>query len=251
MASGFVKLSKPPIVEAVVDIDCDLPPAVEIRQLEAAGRACFEADYPTVEARHRFEHEFRHQVGGASSTTTRQDIEGYLFRSRDGKQLVQVRADGFSFNRLAPYMGLDHCLPEIERRWTQFAAFAKPVMVRVVRLQYINRLMLPLSQGGVELDDYLKVGPRLPDPERLRFAGFLNQYVAVEVETRHEVRVILTAEPAAEETLPVVLTIIAGSGVALEADDWPGIHAKIQMLRELKNRVFHNTLTEQCLKLYQ
>jgi len=109
--------------------------------------------------------------------------------------LTKVRMQGFSFNRLAPYTSLDDYLPEIERTWGLFASIASPVQIRVVRLRYINRILLPLTNGRVELEDYLKVGPRLPDEDRLRFAGFLNQYAAVEIDTGHQVNIVLTSQP--------------------------------------------------------
>ena len=72
---------------------------------------------------------------------------------------MQVRAQGFSFNRLAPYSGLDDYLPEIERTWSLYVDLASPVQIRAIRLRYINRILLPLAANTVDLDEYLKIGP--------------------------------------------------------------------------------------------
>lgn len=112
-------------------------------------------------------------------------LAAYQFVQSDGKQLVQVRAQGFSFNRLAPYTGFDDMLAEVERTWHLYVKIASPVQIRVIRLRYINRILLPLVEGRVELDEYLKVGPKLPDEDRLAFSGFLNQHLAIEKGTGH------------------------------------------------------------------
>ena len=47
-------------------------------------------------------------------------IQSLQFLHEDEKQLVQVMAQGFSFNRLAPYTSLDDYLPVIQRTWELF-----------------------------------------------------------------------------------------------------------------------------------
>lgn len=251
MSEPSQELANPPIVEAVVDIDCDLPPGVDLAALKEKAQTCFQAEYPDFQTRYMFEHEFQTKGDADLRASSRRGVDGYLFRREDKTQLVQVRRQGFSFNRLEPYSSLDDYLPEIERRWGQFVEFAEPVQIRVIRLRYVNRLPLPLSGAMLDLDTYLRVGPRLPDEERLSFAGFLNQHKAVERETGNEVRTVLTSRKPESGVLPVIFDITASKAVDMEPDEWPVISSTIQCLRELKNRVFYNTLTEQCLKLFQ
>jgi uncharacterized protein (TIGR04255 family) len=101
------------------------------------------------------------------------------------------------------------------------------------------------------LEDYLKIGPRLPDEDRLTFTGFLNQHTAVEKDTGNQINIVLTTQPPEDQMLPLIFDItVAGSGTA-EVENWTWLLAQIQALRALKNRVFRNTLTEQCLNLFQ
>ena len=83
---------------------------------------------------------------------------------------------------MAPYTSMDDYLPEIERTWNLFLKLMSPVQLRVVRLRYINRILLPLTNGQVELEQYLKMNLR-PGDDKLMMTGFLNQYAAVEKET--------------------------------------------------------------------
>ena len=183
--------------------------------------------------------------------SARQGLQALQFFKEDLLQLVQVRQDGFSFNRLAPYSSLDDYLPEVHRSWELFRELAKPVRVRRVALRYVNRILLPLTAGRVELDDYLKIGPRLPDEDGLTLGGFLNQHSALETATGNMVNTILTSQPVENGFLPLIFDIEAVRLVQAEPNNWAEADSIIKSLRTLKNRVFWNTLSERCLKLFQ
>lgn len=126
-------LGAAPIIEAVVDIDCDLPPAVDFDELDVASAAMLVDKYPTKRRRMLSEHVISGGEQGSLAVTSRQGLQALQYVSVDEKQLVQFRPGGFSFNRLAPYGSLDEYLPEIERTWQLFISTAKPVVCRAVR----------------------------------------------------------------------------------------------------------------------
>lgn len=243
--------SHAPIVEAVLDIDCDMPPAFDLAALEGILQDAFREQYPKFRTQYLEEYRIEREGDQPSRHSAKRAIQAFQFLQDDGKQLVQVRTQGFSFNRLAPYGTLDEYLPEIERTWGIFASIASPVQIRIVRLRYINRILLPFANERVELEHYLKVSPRLPEEDRLQFAGFLNQHAAVEVGTGHQVNIVLTSQPRENDNLPIILDICVASTETAPPENWAWILAKIQSLRALKNRIFRNTLTEQCLTLFQ
>lgn len=251
MSETEFKLAKAPIVEAVVDIDCDMPPGFDLAALEGAARERFLSEYSKQRAQLISEAKIEAEADQKPLMSFRHAIQAFQFLQADEKQLVQVRARGFSFNRLAPYTTLDDYLPEIERTWELFVGLVLPVQIRAVRLRYVNRIMLPFAGGRVDLDDYIKLGPRLPDEEKLLLGGFLNQYIAVETDTKNQVNIVLTAQPPENEKLPIIFDISALSEGTVEPDDWESVRARITSLRTLKNRIFRNTLTDQCLNLFQ
>ncbi len=238
-------------MEAVLDIDCDMPPAFDLVALEPSAHDALGHRYPKLRKQFIQEHLVVAPIDGAPRMTSKQGIQALQFLQDDEKQLVQVRAQGFSFNRLAPYVSLDDYLPEMERTWRLFADFAAPVQIRLIRLRYINRILLPLTEGRVDLDDYLNLGPRLPDEDKLTFVGFLNQHSAVDAGTGNRVNIVLATQPAEGDSLPVIFDIETLKSVDDEPSDWPLLSSKIQSLRELKNLVFEKTLTDKCLKLFQ
>lgn len=245
-------LLNPPIVEAVLDIECDLPPGQQLAAIEGPAQECFRDRYPKFQTRFIQEHQIAATPNGPPEVSVlRHGMQGFQFFQDDEKQLVQVRANGFSFNRLAPYTSLDDYLPEIERTWHLYVGLAAPVQVRLIRLRYINRILLPLTEGKVNLDDFFKVGPRLPDEENMALAGFFNQYTAVEVQTGHQVNIVLTSQPQQGDKLPVIFDNCVTASESGAPENWDWIPTRIQSLRDLKNRIFKNTLTEPCLKLFQ
>jgi uncharacterized protein (TIGR04255 family) len=139
----------------------------------------------------------------------------------------------------------------MERAWSVFIKIASPVQVRMVQLRFINRILLPMSGGKLQVDDYLKICPQLPDEEKLGFLGFLNQYVAFEKDTGNQINIVLAAQPVENEKLPIIFDITASRQLVTEPKNWPKILDAIKSLRRLKNLVFRNTLTERCIKLFQ
>lgn len=244
-------LPHPPIVEAVLDIECDLPPAFDLKAMEAAAHAAFGGRYPKSRFQVLHEHQIEPQGDSALKVSARQGLQALQFLTDDEKQVVQVRAQGFSFNRLAPYTTLDDYLPEIQSNWELYRGVAGPLQVRMVRLRYINRILLPLKNGRIRFTEYLALGSQLREPEGLSFRGFLNQHAGVEESTGNEVNIVLATQPGDALHQPVILDITALKPGALEADGWGSIATRIQSLRHLKNHVFRSTLTRRCLSLFQ
>jgi hypothetical protein len=143
--------------------------------------------------------------------------------------------------------------------------------VRAVRLRYINRLKLPMPDDqNLNLDDYLKIGPRSPDENILQLTGFTTQVSAIETETAELANVVLVAEAGTKDFLPVILDIAVARDIAATRDvaapknigitkdavatfemgDWESMRSTIASLRRLKNRIFVNMLTSKCIELY-
>lgn len=251
MNAAALKLRHAPIVEAVVDIDCDLEPGFDLDAIEWAARERFQDRYPKFQKRYLQELKIETKAAALSQFSARNAVQALQFFHDDKAQLVQMRVQGFSFNRLKPYSSLDDYLPEIRRTWQSYLEMAAPVSTRLVRLRYINRILLPTEAGKVELDEYLKIGPRLAHEKALEFTGFLVQHKAMEKDTDHQVNLVLTSQDPENEKLPVILDIGVASPLREEPGNWAVIRRTVDSLRGLKNRIFLNTLTDKCIQLFQ
>lgn len=238
-------------MEAVVDIDCDVPTVVDIDALDAGARAVLTVEYPAARRRLLSEHQISAEPGQPVAVSSRRGLQALQYISADEKQIVQFRLNGYSFNRLAPYTSFDDYLPEIERTWRLFVDIARPVLCRVVRLRFINRIALPLTDGRVEIDDYLKLAPRLADEQRLTFVGFFNQHSVEETATGNQANIVFATQPVEQDRLPLIFDIEAFKTGDCDPSDWSTISGRIASLRSLKNLVFRNSLSDTCLSLFQ
>ena len=245
------KLANPPIVEAVLDIDCDMPPTLDWAALKESAKSAYQDRYPKLQIVFAQSLQIEKLSGEPPAPQAMGKTQAYQFFQEDTKQLVQVRSQGFSFNRLAPYSTLDDYLPEIERTWKLFVGFAGPRLIRTIRLHYINQIVLPQEGRTLNLGKYFKTSLRPPDESNLSITGFLNQHSVVEQGTGNQANIVLTTLPFESGMLPLILDIEVMHRADSEVDNWDWIAEKIRSLRDLKNRIFRGTLTDECLRLFQ
>lgn len=243
-----MKLLHSPIIEAVLDIDCDMPPKFDLVALEKTFFELVRNLYP--KSRKTLIEQYRIEPKGdqLSNISSSQGVQAFQFLQNNELQIVQFRRDGFSFNRLAPYSTMDDYLSEILRLWEIFVKVAMPVQIRAIRVQNINRIMLPL--GNINLDTYFKNTPR-PDDEKLVMFSFLNQWGALEKSTGFLANVVLTGQQPDNDKAPIILHITAEWRGRADVANAEFLLSQVQALRGLKNRIFYNSLTPTCLSLFQ
>jgi uncharacterized protein (TIGR04255 family) len=251
MNMTYRTLATAPIIEAVVDIECDMPPALDVADLATQAADALAAQYPTARKNLAEVHHIAAEPNKPPAVTSTHGLAALQFVSKDDRQLVQFRPSGYSFNRLAPYEGLDRYLSEIERTWAIFVRLARPARCRAIRLRYINRLRLPLTAGQLEINDFLTVGPRVVDESRLSIAGFFDQKSLVESDTGNVANVVFATQPLEQDVLPIVFDIEVAAKIDIDPGDWAAVSEKIVSLRDLKNMVFNKSLTPKCLNLFQ
>ncbi len=253
MNAKLEPLARPPIIEMVLDVDCNFRPGQRFNDLEQVAGEKYRSSYPKSRKHILQEVQFlKENVAAAEpAVRTQQRIQAFQFLNQDENQLVQVREQGYSFNKLSPYTTLDDYFGEIEETWATYCLIADPLQIRAVRLRYINRILLPLADGKCDLDRYLQDTPKLPADGRLALAGFVVQRAAVEVETDHKVNIVLTAQAPLPDKLPIILDICVTDQQAIDTTDWTCIRQKVHGIREECNWIFKGSVTEQCLNLFQ
>jgi len=251
MSSENQPIPSAPIIEAVVDIDCELPVSLDLQALREAAEDALRTRYPKFRQQLIQQHVFKQEGDQPPEMQISQGQGAMQFLTEDEKQLVQFRPNGFSFNRLAPYTSLDDYFPEIESTWKTFVELARPVVIGKIGIRMINRILLPMDGGKVELGRFLAMPPRLPDTgSPLIFLGFLDQQTALDPATQNHANIVKTAEPPQNDKLPIILDIEVFHPFETSPADWSVIRDRLNSLRSLKNRIFRNTLTTQCLNLF-
>jgi uncharacterized protein (TIGR04255 family) len=233
-----------PITEAVIDIRVELPPETKPESLEPIA-ARISTAYPKREDINLFQGQFTFGVGATST----QSKLGYLFRSADGKYVLQTRTNGFTLSRLAPYEKWEPFRDEARSFWEIYKEVAKPIRATRVASRSINRIDIPLPQ--VEVSDYLRTYPEVSKELPQMLSGYVMQLLIPQKEFNGMLSLIQATAPAPrQETTSINLDIdmFKESSSDFELDE--KIWAFLEYLRDRKNEVFEGCITDKARELF-
>ncbi len=247
MSEQYPTLSKAPITEALVDIRCKLPKGFNMDQFKTIG-AKISGDYP-------FEkiirvHETKIDVKDDEQiVTTHEKINGYLYESSNRTKIVQLRLDGFTFNRLKPYNNWIEVRDEALRLWNLYTELVKPEFINRIALRYINNLNVPMPV--IDFGDYLTCPPEAPEGLTKGISSFFYRVVVATEDSRLTAIITQALETKVDvkDYLPIILDIdvikFTTDGF-LEED----ILAILEKLRGFKNQIFFSSITKKLLEEY-
>lgn len=227
-----------------MDIDCDWSESISLdSRLESLDWVV--ENYPVRKDRFTDSWELPIGTGGAEPTLNSHRLIARQFFQPDERQLFQVREDGFSFNRLAPYSSFDDYIPEIRSLWEGFSSKLSPLSVRQIRLRNINRICLPGTTQH-EFNKYFVAAPQNP----YQVQGFLLRQDMIHPSG---VRVISVLSPqiAGIGGVEVLLDIHVLTDISCSPGDWDQILDALSRLRAVKNELFLSSLTSKGQELLQ
>jgi uncharacterized protein (TIGR04255 family) len=241
-------LRNAPITEAI--IDCQVKARTGFRPEEFLGLKTRLADrFPSVDERRGFQATLE-MIEGQGQPPVMQSadlgLQGYFFKTSDGKTIAQFRVDGFTFNRLRPYTSWEELFPQAMELWGLYSSTAKPDVITRLAVRYINRIVLP--PGAVTFETCLRAAPVIPPELPQYMSGFLTRVTIHDLETKVAANVVQALEASAPGSqLAVLLDIDAYKEGEFSTDD-PRIEQTFGQLRAFKNRIFFNSLTEDTLR---
>jgi uncharacterized protein (TIGR04255 family) len=240
------KFPHAPIREAILDIRADLPPGVTLEILARAHEAIRDR-YPQRKERVKFQGGFGFAQGGVEVMPAMAGPDGYLFTSIDGRQIVQTRLDGFTFNRLEPYDRWEAFRNEGREHWARYVDLVRPIRVTRLALRYINRIEIPVPIK--DFKSYIltapDIAPKLPQQLQTFFMR-----LEIPDEARHCMAIITeTIEPPAQGRLPLIFDIDAVREGAFSPEG-AEIWRIFEELRDYKNEVFFNSMTNRAKRLF-
>jgi uncharacterized protein (TIGR04255 family) len=241
--------AKRSIKEAILDIRAKLPVSVDADRLLSL-HTRIAGQYPSKQVRRKWEGEIR--VGDNAQPEARStvsEIDRYLFRSSDDTRIVQYRLDGFTFNRLRPYDNWASFRDEAKRLWNIYIEAVMPEQITRIALRYINQMLIPAPI--VNFDDYLTAGPVVPEKLPQQVSSFVTRVVIHEPQIKASAVITQAFEKIIEpDIVPIILDIdvikVAQLGVNYE-QMWETFEA----LRNFKNSIFFESITEKTTELFQ
>ncbi len=243
-------LQHAPIIEAVFDIQCRSDSHLNSDDIKQKAINLLNQSYPHVRNEYILEQQIQSSDQKSYELTVNEELKGFRFISDDKLQLIQFRRDGISFNRLAPYSAFEDYLPIVKSNWKIYYDITSPVEITRIAQRFINKINIPLNDGSVDLERYLKVVPKLVNEKKFILTGFLNQVQITDNDKLYSANVTITNHKTIKGLLPIILDIDVYYKHRFDSssiDFWQ----HFENLRVFKNKIFYDSLTEECLELFK
>jgi uncharacterized protein (TIGR04255 family) len=146
-----------PALEALFDVQVDSPAFASPEHLNALAMRVKD-EYPVSQP--LWKQSFTLTVGTGPVDTPAPALQGYRCTSKDEKQIVQFRVDGFTFSRLRPYTRWEVLYPQVQKLWALYRDAVQPKLVTRVATRFINVIEVPAQK--VPLGDYFTAPPAIP-----------------------------------------------------------------------------------------
>jgi uncharacterized protein (TIGR04255 family) len=237
-----------PITEALLDIRVELQKPLALSKLEQYHDKIKER-FPEKQQRIAFKADIKLAPGGSSTAIPTSVPDGYLFRSLSSNKIVQARLDGFTFNKLKPYENWQAFKLEAQELWNLYYQIASPIKITRLALRYINRIDIPLPFNTFK--DFVltlpEVSPTLPQA----LSGFFMQLAIPDPDIEANAIINETIENVTNnQRLPLIFDIDVSREVNL-VDNKPEMWATFDQLRDFKNRIFFNSITDKTKELFK
>jgi len=241
-------LEHAPITEALIDCRIKAPTGFKVDAFQAL-KAKIGNDYPRVEEQRGFEAEVRFEGGQLSQSSKQRGMVGLIFRSKSGENVAQFRIDGFSFSRLRPYTSWEQIFREAFRLWKMYRDLVVPDFITRIAVRYINRLRIPLPLG--DFSEYLCSPPVVPPELPRQVATFLTRIVIPASDFSADATITQALErPVDLNFVTIILDIDVYRRKQFEVDD-EKMRSEFEELRQLKNRIFFSSITEETARLFE
>jgi uncharacterized protein (TIGR04255 family) len=242
-------LRNAPITEAIIDFRVKARTGFRSEEFSSL-RTPLAERFPKVDEHRGLQATFEMIKGQGQPPVVRDiGLQGYFFKTPDGKTIAQFRVDGFTFNRLHPYTSWQELFPQAMELWRLYSSISKLEVITRLAVRYINRIVLP--PGAVVFENYLRASPVIPPELPQHIRGFLTRVTIYDPErdnAAHVAQALETRTP--EHQLAVILDIDAYKQREFSTDD-PMIEQTFEQLRAFKNLIFFNSLTDNTLREFE
>lgn len=238
-------LNNAPIIEAVIDIRVNLPPAFNPEEFLSFSEH-LSGEYPKNEPRRIFTGAFGIKEDKPFiEEPVIKGIQGYIYKSEDEKNIVQFRIDGFTFSRLNPYTEWQSVFSEAKRLWGLYSSKSSPELITRIAVRYINKLDIPLSMN--DFKEYLTAPPEVPGSLPQGISQFLTKIVIHEEDITANIIQMLD-KSIKPDHIGVILDIDVFKVKKLGFDK-ESVLLEFNQLRDFKNRIFFESITEEMARL--
>lgn len=246
----FTRLSKAPIVEAVIEVRAQAEALWDEPLITDQLKAKL-PDYPNIQSQREYMHEVKVEFGQKAEGAI-QDLgwKGLRCETPDKVQVAQFNRDGFLFSRLLPYDRWEQFCGEGLRLWKVHFDLAKPAEIQRLGLRFINRMALSPDE---QLEDYLQILPQKPKDLDLPIAGFLHHEALGVPGCPYAINIRRTVQPSDKPT-GIEIALILDIDVFTTQSFEPKreiIERYLAEMRWLKNKVFYGSIAPKSMEKFK
>lgn len=241
-------LRNAPIREAIIDLKT--LPAVDLGMLEPVFES-LKSRFPTQDNVRESTFGFEVDPQGVRSQAVDRGIRGRRLTSADGKYVMLMRVDGFTFSRLPPYETWEAMRGEARPLWDAYRSHAGAERVTRAAVRYIN--LMEFNLPIADFKEYLTAPPEIPPALPQQTAGFFTRMVLPGVNFEGAAVVTQALEMAVAGKAQLILDIDVFREV--KDRDWfadeDSVWETLEQMRRFKNLVFFESITERTAGLYE
>jgi uncharacterized protein (TIGR04255 family) len=241
-----MKYPKAPITEAVFDIKID---KLNIQGVESLLqiKELLKIDFPVEKKQHNFTSMFQFSPDHQVENKTQSNHLGYTFLSKDSSRQIQVRMDGFTLNVLRPYEEWEIHFETFMKYWNEYNKFFNPNSILKIATRFINRIEIPLPFESFQ--EFITNMPPIPTCLPQSFVSFFMQIQVPCNDKYRKVIITETIEPEQQTKLPFILDIDAFQELKVDKTE-DNLRENFNELRNIKNSVFENCITDKTRQLF-
>lgn len=245
--SDYETLKNAPITEAILEIVADPQEGLQIEDLlrfPSHVRDRFSRAVQKMEFKGGF------KLGAeVSILPSEQKAVGYLLHAEEDKKVIQSRLDGFAFSKLKPYESWEVFRSEARDIWGYYIDITKPKAIKRISLRYINRIQIPLPMR--DFSEYILTNPQIAPGLPQALSGLFMRLELPEPSLNATAIVILALDKRQQsERLPLIFDIEV-VGQTNYSEDMDSIWAEFEKLRDFKNQIFFESLTDKTKELFR
>ena len=238
-------LKNAPITEALIDIS--VKPSSSVQNAQQLDELCakLKDTYPDKKLQQQFKFEFFPGPPPQERKETR--FVGYRLTSANGLQVIQASPDKITFSRLRPYQTWEQLREEAQRIWKIYTEIVKPELITRIATRFINSIEIPLPMR--DFSDYLTAAPSIPEKLPQGISSFFTRVVLPDPTTG---AVAIVTHALESVVTPKVVPIIIDIDVFIERifENHEKAWATIDMLHDMKNLIFFESVTDKALEPY-
>lgn len=247
-------LNNPPITEASLEIKFNPNKNVTLERLSAFAKELSRvySNCEPIESQ-SFEFVFSKEQGAKHEFNT--EPSGFRLTNSQKNRVVIISIDKLVVSFMAPYTPWPDLKDTAEELFNRYLHFAPQTEVVRLGMRYINKIMMPMSEGFT-FQKYIKTFPPVPVHENL--GQGISKFETVFIMPHDDIECVSTIKQvlldpetdSGKEYLPFFLDVDVYQNKSYKKEMYGDVWNVFESMRIKKNAIFFSTLTDEAIAPY-